>query len=57
MLIYLQSISCDDLSLLLIVTFVSIYITKATSSSANDYNTDFARQAEECKIYSKTNIR
>ncbi len=53
MLIYLQSISFNTLSLLLLISFVSIYITKATSSSSftNDFNNNnYVKQAEECKI-------
>ncbi len=51
MLIYLQSISYDFLSLLLLISFVSIYITKATSSSSftNDLNNNYVKRADECK--------
>jgi len=49
MVIYLQSITCDVLLLLLLVSFVSICITKATStlSFTNDDNNNRIKRADE----------
>ncbi|CAF1581643.1 unnamed protein product [Rotaria magnacalcarata] len=55
MRIYFQAISCNAQPLLLLVFFVNIYITKATTStfSFNDYTDNYARQAEEYIMTSK----
>jgi hypothetical protein len=52
MVIYLQTISIDALLLLLLVSLMSICITKATStlSLINNDNNNEMKRADECKL-------